>query len=40
MSRHSFELEHGYGPRVHVLDNVYLLSALARIGSPDKAVRR
>jgi uracil phosphoribosyltransferase len=29
-----FELEHRYGPRVHVLDNVYLLSALARIGSP------
>jgi len=39
MSRHSFELEHGYGPRVHVLDNVYLLSALARIGSPDIAHR-
>ena len=39
MTRHSFELEHGYGPRVHVLDNVYLTSALARIGSPEVAHR-
>lgn len=30
-----WEREHRYGERVHVLDNVYLLSALARIGSPD-----
>jgi uracil phosphoribosyltransferase len=30
----SWQLAHGYGPRVHILDNVYLLSALARIGSP------
>lgn len=30
-----WELEHRYGGRVHILDNVYLLSALARIGSPD-----
>jgi uracil phosphoribosyltransferase len=34
-----FELEHRYGSRVHVLDNVYLLSALARIGSPAVAHR-
>ena len=32
------ELEHRYGPRVHVLDNAVLLTALARLGSP--AVRR
>jgi uracil phosphoribosyltransferase len=29
-----WELPHHYGARVHLLDNVYLLSALARIGSP------
>ncbi|MCK6448344.1 MAG: uracil phosphoribosyltransferase [Planctomycetes bacterium] len=29
-----WELEHRYGPRVHVLDNLYLLSALARLSSP------
>lgn len=29
-----WELEHGYGPRVHILDNLFLHSALARIGSP------
>ncbi len=34
-----WELEHRYGERVHVLDNVYLLSALARIGSPKVAHR-
>lgn len=34
-----WELPHRYGPRVHVLDNVYLLSALARIGSPNVAHR-
>jgi uracil phosphoribosyltransferase len=34
-----WELEHRYGPRVHILDNLYLLSALARIGSPDVAHR-
>ena len=37
--RPGWELEHRYGDRVHVLDNVYLLSALARIGSPDVAHR-
>ncbi len=26
-----WELDHAYGPRVHVLDNVYLLTALARL---------
>lgn len=34
-----WELQHAYGERVHVLDNVYLLSALARIGSPSVAHR-
>lgn len=34
-----WELEHRYGERVHILDNVYLLSALARIGSPEVAHR-
>jgi uracil phosphoribosyltransferase len=34
-----WELEHRYGDRVHILDNVYLLSALARIGSPNVAHR-
>lgn len=37
--RPGWELEHRYGPRVHILDNVYLLSALARIGSPEVAHR-
>lgn len=35
----TWELPHRYGERVHVLDNVYLLSALARIGSPNVAHR-
>lgn len=30
-----WEVEHGYGPRVHVLDNLFLQSALARLGSPE-----
>jgi uracil phosphoribosyltransferase len=34
-----WELPHRYGGRVHVLDNVYLLSALARMGSPNVAHR-
>src|SRR6185295_5114867 len=34
-----WELAHRYGERVHILDNVYLLSALARIGSPRVAHR-
>lgn len=34
-----FELQHRYGDRVHILENVYLLSALARIGSPNVAHR-
>src|SRR4029079_1637316 len=34
-----WELAHRYGERVHILDNVYLLSALARIGSPGVAHR-
>lgn len=34
-----WEREHLYGERVHLLDNVYLLTALARIGSPDVAHR-
>jgi uracil phosphoribosyltransferase len=32
-----WETQHRYGERVHILDNVYLLSALARIGSPNVA---
>ena len=43
MSAHAasggWELEHRYGPRVHVLDNVYLQTALARIGNPNVAHR-
>jgi uracil phosphoribosyltransferase len=37
MRAHSelWEIEHAYGPRVHVLDNLYLHSGLARLGSPD-----
>ncbi len=35
----NWELTHRYGERVHILDNVYLLSALARIGSPSVAHR-
>jgi uracil phosphoribosyltransferase len=34
-----WEVAHRYGERVHILDNVYLLSALARIGSPHVAHR-
>ena len=34
-----WELPHRYGERVHLLENVYLLSALARIGSPHVAHR-
>jgi uracil phosphoribosyltransferase len=30
-----WEIEHAYGPRVHVLDNLFLHSALARLGSPQ-----
>ena len=30
----AWEIEHGYGPRVHILDNLYLQSALARLSSP------
>jgi len=33
------ELKHRYGARVHILDNVFLLSALSRIGSPSVAHR-
>ena len=29
------ELKHLYGPRVHILDNIYLHSILARFGHPD-----
>jgi uracil phosphoribosyltransferase len=35
----AWELPHRYGPRVHILHNLYLLSALARIGSPKVAHR-
>lgn len=34
-----WELVHHYGERVHILDNVYLLSALARLSSPSVAHR-
>ena len=30
-----WEREHRYGPNVHLLDNVYLLTALARLSGPD-----
>jgi uracil phosphoribosyltransferase len=33
------ELPHHYGPQVHLLDNVHLLSLLARIGSPATGPR-
>lgn len=29
------EIAHAYGPNVHVLDDAYLLSLLARVGSPN-----
>jgi uracil phosphoribosyltransferase len=29
------EVRHHYGPRVHILDDAWLATALARIGSPD-----
>lgn len=32
--QHSSELMHKYGPRVHILNNPFLLTMLARIGSP------
>jgi uracil phosphoribosyltransferase len=35
MSAMAAELEHGYGPNVHILDDVYLTSLLARVGHPD-----
>lgn len=37
MQPHSelWEIEHAYGSRVHVLDNLFLHSALARLGAPD-----
>jgi uracil phosphoribosyltransferase len=28
---HGWELEHRYGPKVHILDNLYLLTALAKL---------
>ena len=31
----SMELEHLYGDHVHILDDPYLLSLLARVGSPE-----
>ena len=30
-----WERGHGYGPKVHILDNVYLLTALARLSGTD-----
>ncbi|MBI3818557.1 MAG: uracil phosphoribosyltransferase [Planctomycetes bacterium] len=32
--QHSSELVHHYGPRIHILNNPFLLTLLARIGSP------
>ncbi len=32
------ELGHHYGPRVHVLDNLLLLTTLARLGSPSTSL--
>lgn len=34
-ARQGWEHAHGYGPRVHILDNPYLEGALARLGSPQ-----
>jgi uracil phosphoribosyltransferase len=31
----AIELEHGYGPRVHILDNAHLLTLLSRLSSSD-----
>ncbi len=31
----SLEIEHRYGPRVHLLSDPWMLATLARIGSPD-----
>jgi len=31
----SWEAEHRYGPRVHVLEDAWLMTAMARIGSPS-----
>jgi len=31
----SWETEHHYGPRVHILKDAWLLTAMARIGSPE-----
>jgi uracil phosphoribosyltransferase len=33
--RGGWELAHGYGERVHILDNAHLLTLLARLGSPQ-----
>ena len=33
--RPAAEIEHRYGPRVHILGDPFLLSVLARIGSPE-----
>ena len=30
-----WEIAHGYGPRVHILDNAHLLTLLARLCSPE-----
>jgi uracil phosphoribosyltransferase len=35
VNENSGELPHGYGPRVHILDNLFLSSALARLGAPS-----
>ncbi len=35
----SGELEHGYGPGVHILSDPFLLTVLARIGQPDTSQR-
>ena len=29
------EVRHHYGPRVHILDDAWLATALARLGSPE-----
>jgi len=37
LSLSAMELEHRYGPQVHLFDNPYLTALLARSGSPDTA---
>lgn len=35
LGRRAWEIEHRYGPKVHILDNIFLLTALARLSSAE-----